>query len=641
MKWILALPLAASLLTAQTPARPRILGVAHIAVFAKDLEKSRAFYHDFLGFEEPYTLTKADGSPSMLFFKVNERQYIELSPEGMPGGGRLNHISIETDNAEAMRQYLASRGVKVPAKVGKGRIGNSNFNIRDPEGHTVEIVQYEPEGWTVREKGKHVPESRISTRIAHVGIIVTQFDAEMKFYQDVLGFQETWRGSRSETELQWVNLRVPDGQDYIELMLYKDAPAAALRGTAHHLSLEVPDAARSVAALEAKPSRKDYTRTIEIRTGINRKRQVNLYDPDGTRSELMEPDTVDGKPAPSSKAPPPGAQALGIFEGHGDVGTVLHAGSAEYDESRGTYTVTGSGENMWFAADAFQFVWKKVSGDVSISADVAFNGTGGDAHRKAILMIRQSLDADSAYADAARHGDGLTSLQSREEKGAVTKEIQSKVSAPKRLRLVKQGEYAYMMVDGALSGGWLRVPITGAYYVGIGVCAHNKDRVEQAVFSNVELTEPVLYSTIETVKVASTDRRTAYVSKGRIQSPSWSRDGSALIFNRDGKTYRVPFEGDQAEPGTESDRFGGSLAETPDLGAVAADFNNWFPHVSPDGKKVVFVSYPKDMAGNSAGPRSDHPDADAGRWQGQGSGPSSSAAAAAWMCHPGRRTAPG
>lgn len=120
-----------SLGAAAQPPRPKILGVAHIALFAKDLDKSRAFYHDFLGFDEPYSLNNADGSVSMTFFKINERQYIELSPEREPASDRLNHIALETDNAEAMRQYLASKGVKVPDKTPKGRIGNSNFTFRD------------------------------------------------------------------------------------------------------------------------------------------------------------------------------------------------------------------------------------------------------------------------------------------------------------------------------------------------------------------------------------------------------------------------------------------------------------------------------------------------------------------------------
>jgi lactoylglutathione lyase len=302
---LLCLLLLPMLLPAQDVARPRITGVAHIAVYAADFEKSRTFYRDFLGFEEPYSLAKPDGTPSMTFFKINERQYIELFPETAPNTDRLNHISIETDNAEAMRQYLASRGVAVPKTVPKGRIGNSNFNVKDPEGHTVEIVQYEPDGWTVREKGKHLGPDRVSKRLMHVGIVVTALDPEMKFYTEILGFKEIWRGSSSGTQLSWVNLKVPEGDDYIEFMLFKDAPAPDKRGTAHHLALEVPEMAASAAALEAKPYRKQYTRPIEAKVGVNRRRQLNLFDPDGTRIELMEWNTIDGKLTPSSQAPPP------------------------------------------------------------------------------------------------------------------------------------------------------------------------------------------------------------------------------------------------------------------------------------------------------------------------------------------------
>ena len=302
---ILALCVLAAVCGAQDTPRPKILGVAHIAIFAADYEKSRAFYRDFLGFEEPYSLTKADGTPSMTFFKINERQYIELSPETAPNTDRLNHISIQTDNAEGMRKYLASRGVAVPKAVSKGRIGNSNFNIKDPEGHTVEVVQYEPDGWTVREQGKHMTDARVSVHMMHVGIIVTAMEPAMKFYTDVLGFSEIWRGGASETQLSWVNLKVPDGEDYIEFMLAKEAAPPDKRGTAHHLCLEVPNVAAAVAVLEAKPYRKQYTRTIEPKTGVNRKRQANLFDPDGTRTEIMEPGTIDGKPTPSSTAPPP------------------------------------------------------------------------------------------------------------------------------------------------------------------------------------------------------------------------------------------------------------------------------------------------------------------------------------------------
>ncbi|HEV3115770.1 MAG TPA: hypothetical protein VGY58_01875, partial [Gemmataceae bacterium] len=135
------------------------------------------------------------------------------------------------------------------------------------------------------------------------------------------------------------------------------------------------------------------------------------------------------------------AQPLGIFEQHGDVGAVLLAGSVTFDPKTRHYSVAGSGDNMWLARDAFHYVWKKISGDVVLTANVSWVGAGREPHRKACLIIRQSLDADAAYVDAALHGDGLTSLQFREARGAATHEIQSNVSHPERLRIEKRGKY--------------------------------------------------------------------------------------------------------------------------------------------------------------------------------------------------------
>jgi TolB protein len=257
--------------------------------------------------------------------------------------------------------------------------------------------------------------------------------------------------------------------------------------------------------------------------------------------------------------PAPLPPTVGLFENHTDVGTVLHPGSVAYDESKHVYTIAGSGENMWATADAFHFVWKKVSGDAAISADVSFAGTAGNAHRKAVLLIRQNLDADSAYADVALHGDGLTSLQSREEKGAATHEIQSNSAAPKRLRIEKRGDYVYMSLAGAdeelhPAGGSMRLRINVPYYIGIGVCSHDKDAVEKAVFSNVELqsplpastAQPVLYSTLETITVSSTDRRVVYVAPERFEAPNWTKDGM-LIYNGGGRLHRIPVAGGKPE----------------------------------------------------------------------------------------------
>ena len=238
------------------------------------------------------------------------------------------------------------------------------------------------------------------------------------------------------------------------------------------------------------------------------------------------------------------AEPVGIFTQHGDVGTVLHPGSTKFDAGSGTYTITGSGENMWFATDDFQFAWKQMSGDVAVEADIRFPVEGGNNHRKAVLMIRQSLDTGSPMVDVARHGDGLTSLQFRDTAGGTTHEVEAAVSAPQRVRLEKRGDRLYMFVsgsDGKLhpAGASIRVPFAGPFYVGLGVSAHDKDRSETAEFSHVSV-EPMqpmtgkgaLWSVLETVNVASTDRRVAYLAKTHFEAPNWSHEGSFLLVNR-------------------------------------------------------------------------------------------------------------
>jgi TolB protein len=274
---------------------------------------------------------------------------------------------------------------------------------------------------------------------------------------------------------------------------------------------------------------------------------------------------------------------LGIFEKENDVGIILRPGSGQFDAARGVYTLSGGGENMWSTNDAFHFVWKKVSGDVSLAADIAFLGQGGDPHRKACLLVRQSLDPDSAYADAALHGDGLTSLQYRETKGARTYEIQSSASAPKRLRIEKRGKYVSMSIAGASEdlhpgGGSFRLALEEPFYVGLGVCAHRKEAIETAVFSNVDPTfgttgaaQMKLISTLETVPIGSKDRRAVYTTTNHIEAPNWSRDGASLFFNGRGRIYRVPVTGGEPE-----------LIDT----GFATRCNN--DHgLSPDGKSLV------------------------------------------------------
>jgi TolB protein len=332
----------------------------------------------------------------------------------------------------------------------------------------------------------------------------------------------------------------------------------------------------------------------------------------------------------AQNAPP---ASLGIFEGHIDLGTVLHQGSAVFDAASKSYKLSGSGENMWLARDDFQFVWKKVTGDLSLAATIELLGSGGDNHRKAVLMIRQSLDSDSPYADAALHGNGLTSLQFRETKGAPTHEIEATISGPKRLSIEKRGDRFYLFVSPdagtpmSFAGGSAKVSLSPPFYVGIGVCAHNKDSVQQAAFTDVELKAGApqtveRFSTVQTVAVASTDARVAFVTHDALDSPNWSPDGTAILFNNAGKLLQIPAEGGSPQPaeGDLPDSYGqerspdgrylylsSTRSGTTQIWRTGADGsnaeqlthddqNNASPHLSPDGQQLLFLSYPSHDA---------------------------------------------
>ena len=183
---------------------------------------------------------------------------------------------------------------------------------------------------------------------------------------------------------------------------------------------------------------------------------------------------------------------LGLFTDDGSVGQTPPGCQARYDAKKGEYAITGGGANMWNAADAFYFVWKKVSGDVTLSADVRWVGTSAVGHRKAALMIRQSLDPGSAYADAVSHGDGLTSLQFRGAPNENTYQVITQVDGPARLRIVRVGN-RYTMYAGKpdedlkLVGPVEYVSLPDSVYVGMAVCSHVATTVETAIFSNVKL----------------------------------------------------------------------------------------------------------------------------------------------------------
>lgn len=282
---------------------PRLLGISHVALRVSDLERSMRFYREFLGFAEQYRLTSTSGTLQMVALKVSDTQWIELFPGLRHDENLLYQLAFRVNSAEETRAWLAAKGIRVPERVPRGRIGNSHFSIKDPGGLTIEFVQYQPEGRTLSDRGKFVSTNAISHRITHAGISVADISAAMGFYRDLLGMKEGWRGSRDGKVLSFIHVTLPESGDYLEYMLTQKKPEA--RDLAAHFCLQVPDMARAKESLERSSYRASYQRPLEIIVGKNRKRILNLYDPDGTRVELMEPNTIDGKPVPSSDAPLP------------------------------------------------------------------------------------------------------------------------------------------------------------------------------------------------------------------------------------------------------------------------------------------------------------------------------------------------
>jgi lactoylglutathione lyase len=295
MVWLAFLTAAA----AQTaPHRPRITGINHVAFYASDLPRSLTFWHGLLGYD-------AIDKGSYTVLPIDDHQSVELLHAADPHPpNELSHFCFATDDAAGMIAYLHAAGVETPAQPNKSREGDLEFQVKDPEGTPVEFIQLH--GGDPQFDAASVAPGAISHAIYHVGFVVGNLDRAMDFYGRILGFQETWRGSPNPNELSWVNLRVPDGTDYVEFMLGEKAPTTAQEfGSKNHVALAVPDIAAAAKELAQRPAFAAYGKPLAPRIGTNRKRQLNLYDPDGTRVELMETNTVDGKPTPSSTAPPP------------------------------------------------------------------------------------------------------------------------------------------------------------------------------------------------------------------------------------------------------------------------------------------------------------------------------------------------
>ena len=272
--------------------RPKIVGVAHIGLNTDNMAAARQFYTGVLGFQEPFSLDKPPGEGTGLlltYFKVNDHQYIEVFPELKdPKQDRLSHISFETTDAEQLRAYLGSRGVRVPDKLEPMLDGNRGFDVNDPDGHDVEFVQFMPGSLHSRNFGKFLADKRISQRIIHLGVVVKDRAAADHFYKDILGFHEIWHGGMTDKDIDWVDMRVPDGTDWLEYMLNVQNPDPKELGVMHHFALDVP----SVQAGYEVALKRGYKPAEKPEIGRDGKWQFNLYDPNYTRVELMEPKPV-------------------------------------------------------------------------------------------------------------------------------------------------------------------------------------------------------------------------------------------------------------------------------------------------------------------------------------------------------------
>jgi hypothetical protein len=249
------------------------------------------------------------------------------------------------------------------------------------------------------------------------------------------------------------------------------------------------------------------------------------------------------------------AHALGDFSHATDVGQIALAGSSQFLPLRDEYRITGSGGNIWGREDAFQFLWKELSGDLSFTMRVSWPETGKEPHRKACAMVRQGLDSDAAYVDVAVHGDGLIELQYRKEKGGETFGVRTPIKAPATVKLERDGDVFTVSVakDGRSFQpvGAIAVALPDPVHVGLAVSAHNATVRETALISDVVLTnriakpgeKRVRETSLETLVVATGERRLVHRERSSLEAPNWTRDGKQLVVNRGGGIFAIPVAG--------------------------------------------------------------------------------------------------
>jgi Tol biopolymer transport system component len=259
--------------------------------------------------------------------------------------------------------------------------------------------------------------------------------------------------------------------------------------------------------------------------------------------------------------------AIGIFKFNKDIGKPKNAGAAEYDPSAQTYTLKGSGYNIWFERDEFNYLYNRLGGDFIMTANFAFIGEGKDGHRKIGFMLRESEDEKAASISAALHGDGLTVLQWRELRGAYMRDPEDEIFPSKGnyniLQLERSGKNIIMRA--AHTGEPLQVigthempNLRDSILVGLFICSHNPDVVEHAKVWNVRIDRPVqddynpgkegwLGCRLETLNVFDGKRRVIFEKPDRFEAPNWMPDGKKLLFNMNGNLYKIPVDGGEPE----------------------------------------------------------------------------------------------
>jgi catechol 2,3-dioxygenase-like lactoylglutathione lyase family enzyme len=282
----LALVLTAGTLAGEQSPAPatavRVTGLHHVALRMTDAAASRGFYANMLGLRE-----RSGGRGPRLAYAIGDQHSVVLVP-GLPAAEDewLSHIAFATTDVKELSARLTSRGVAV--RQPPERCEETAVWATDPDGHPVEFVQVAWPPPVAAAPGQ----GALSTRLLHVGHIIRDEGRAHTFYRDALSFVEIWRGGRPEGVTRWVNMRVPDGTDYLEYMLVTDPPTRRDRGVLHHLALRVPDMQAAWEEVARRSQRFKQPLPGPPQVGVNGRYQLNLFDPDGTRVELMEPFTV-------------------------------------------------------------------------------------------------------------------------------------------------------------------------------------------------------------------------------------------------------------------------------------------------------------------------------------------------------------